>query len=295
MGGEEVPLLGTESPGAARKDEKLIVRFWGVRGSIPVPGPGTVRSGGNTPCVEIQYMGRETIILDAGSGIRLLGLDLDRRPRERLVMVLLFSHTHWDHIQGFPFFSPVRIRNNRLVILGGRRVGPHLEQVLAGQMSDVYLPFALEDLRADVLIKEAFDGEKLVIGDTISVLPRRLNHPGGVFGYRISRQGKVVVYASDVSHPQEELDERVVELAQGADLLIHDAQFTPEEKRQRPGWGHSSWEEAVKVAVRAGVQRLALFHHDPLHDDDELDEIERQAQARFAGAFLAREGMEIGI
>lgn len=295
MQDKEISMPEADASGSAGKAEELAIRFWGVRGSIPVPGPGTVRSGGNTPCVEIQYVGRETLILDAGTGIRLLGLDLDRRPRERLVAVLLFSHTHWDHIQGFPFFSPARMRNNRLVILGGRRVGPHLEQVLAGQMSDAYLPFTLDDLRADVLIKEAVDGEKLVIGDTISVLPRRLNHPGGVFGYRISRRGKVVVYASDVSHPQEGLDERVVELAQGADLLIHDAQFTPEERRQRPDWGHSSWEEAVEVAIQAGVRRLALFHHDPMHDDDQLDEIERQAQARFAGAFLAREGMEVRI
>jgi phosphoribosyl 1,2-cyclic phosphodiesterase len=271
------------------------VRFWGVRGSIPVPGPDTVRTGGNTPCVEIQTADREVIIIDAGTGIRLLGLDLNRRPAERMVGVLLFSHTHWDHIQGLPYFSPANLRQNRLVILGEQRVGQHLEQILEGQMTDAYLPFTLEDLRADLLIKEVRDGERIVVGNTVSVLPRRLSHPGGVFGYRIRSQGKTVVYASDISHPVGGLDERVVGLARDCDLLIHDAQYTRQEKLDRPGWGHSSWEDAVQTAQEANVGKLALFHHDPLHSDDELDEFERLAQARFPGAVLAREGMEISV
>ena len=271
------------------------VRFWGVRGSIPVPGPDTVRVGGNTACVEVQTEDREVLIIDAGTGIRLLGLDLARRPTERLIAVLLFSHTHWDHIQGLPFFTPAAMKQNREVVLGERRVDRRLEQVLAGQMVDAYLPFSLEDLRADLLIKEVHDGEKLVIGNATSVLPKRLQHPGGVFGYRITCRGKSVVYASDVSHPLDKPDPDVLELAQDADLLIHDAQYTPEEKVRYADWGHSSWTDAVKVAQQAHVQRLALFHHDPLHTDDELDEIERQAQATFPGAFLAREGMAITI
>lgn len=268
------------------------VRFWGVRGSIPVPGPETVRVGGNTPCVEIETADREVIILDAGTGIRLLGLDIARRPTNRLIGVLLFSHTHWDHIQGLPFFSPARLRDNRLVILGERRVDRRLEKVLAGQMVDSYLPFTLHDLHADLLIKEVHDGEKIVVGNTTTILPRRLPHPGGVFGYRISCQGKAVVYASDVNHPPDGLSLSLIELAQNADLLIHDAQFTPAEKKERPGWGHSSWLEAVEAAQRANVGQLALFHHDPMHTDDELEEIERQAQARFPSAFLAKEGLE---
>ena len=140
----------------------MLVKFWGVRGSFPVPGPDTVRVGGNTTCVEVQTADREVLILDAGMGIRLLGLDLARRAPERLIAVLLFSHTHWDHIQGLPFFSPATLRRNRLVILGQRRVDKQLEQILAAQMSDAYLPFTLEDLRADLLIKEVRDGERIV-------------------------------------------------------------------------------------------------------------------------------------
>jgi len=271
------------------------IKFWGVRGSIPVPGPDTVRSGGNTPCVEIQTEDREVLILDAGTGIRLLGDELMTRPTERIVAVLLFSHTHWDHIQGLPFFSPARLRHNRLVILGGRRVGRHLEHVLAGQMTDAYLPFTLDDLQADVLIKEVHDQERIVVGNNISVMPRKLPHPGGVFGYRISVQDKTVVYATDINHPVTGPDQRLIELAQDADLLIHDTHFTCEEKQQKPDWGHSSWEEAVQVSLDAGVKRLALFHHNPYHSDDQLDELEKLAQERFPGAFLAREGLEIEI
>jgi phosphoribosyl 1,2-cyclic phosphodiesterase len=233
------------------------------------------------------------LILDAGMGIRLLGEDLAERAPSRLIAVLLFSHTHWDHIQGLPFFTPARLRHNRLVIMGQRRVGKHLEQILAGQMSDAYLPFALDDLHADLLVKEVHDGERIVIGNETKVLPMRLNHPSGVFGYRIRCQDKVVVYATDVNHPLVELDPRVVELARGADLLIHDAQYTPEEKQERHDWGHSSWLEAVRVGQAAGVKRLALFHHDPGHCDDDLDEIERQAQAILPCSFLAREGLEL--
>jgi phosphoribosyl 1,2-cyclic phosphodiesterase len=269
------------------------VRFWGVRGSFPVPGPDTVRVGGNTPCVEVETADREVLILDAGMGIRLLGLDLTHRSSDRLIAVLLFSHTHWDHIQGLPFFSPARLRHNRLVIMGERRVDKRLEQILAGQMSDAYLPFTLEDLHADLLIKEVHDGERIVIGNQTTVLPKRLSHPAGVFGYRIRCQDRVLVYATDVNHPLDGLDPSVVELARDADLLIHDAQFTPQEKRERPDWGHSSWLEAVQVALQGGVRRLALFHHDPMHTDDELDEIELQAQSLLASAFVAREGMEV--
>lgn len=260
-----------------------------------MPGPDTVRVGGNTPCVEIRTMDREVIVLDAGTGIRLLGLDLDQEPIERLIAVLLFSHTHWDHIQGLPFFSPARLRNNRLVILGERRVDRQLEQVLAGQMINAYLPFTLEDLHADLLIKEVHDGEMFIVGNSTSILAKRLPHPGGVFGYRVNCQGKATVYATDVNHPPGDPAPCVIELAQDADLLIHDAQFTPEEKRERQGWGHSSWMEAIEVAQRANVRRLALFHHDPLHTDDELEEIEQQAQAVFPPTFLAREGMELTL
>lgn len=271
------------------------VRFWGVRGSTPAPGPGTVLVGGNTPCVEVTTVDREVLIIDAGTGIRLLGSDLLERRLERLVAVLLFSHTHWDHIQGLPFFRPARSSANRLVILGPRRLGKTLEQILADQMVDAYLPFTFQDLGADLIIKEVHNGEPLVVGNHTTILPRRLRHPGGVFGYRIGCKGKAMVYASDTSHPVGSLDPNLIELARGADLLIHDAHFTPEEKLEHPEWGHSSWREAVDVAIEAGARKVALFHHDPERTDAELEEIEIKARAIFPGAFVAREGMIVTL
>jgi phosphoribosyl 1,2-cyclic phosphodiesterase len=271
------------------------VKFWGVRGSIPVPGPDTVQVGGNTSCVEVHTGEREVLILDAGTGIRVLGLDLVQRSPDGLEAVLLFSHTHWDHIQGLPFFAPARDPRTQLAILGQWRVDMQLRQVLASQMGHVYLPFGLEDLDADLSFKEVRAGERVAIGDRTQVLPERLPHPGGVFGYRINCQGKIAVYATDVGHPKDGLNQRVVDLARDADLLIHDAQFTPEQKSQYPYWGHSSWLEAVQVAQAADVRRLALFHHDPLRTDSQLEEIEREAQSLLPGAFVAREGMEIAV
>ncbi len=271
------------------------VKFWGVRGTIPVPGPDTVQVGGNTACVEVQTVNGEVVILDAGTGIRLLGLDLIHRNTDQLKAVVLFSHTHWDHIQGLPFFAPAMREHNHLRVLGERRVDGQLQQVLASHMSNAYLPFGLDDLDAQLEFEEIQDGEQIVTGAETAVAARRLPHPGGAFGYRIDCQGKVVAYATDVGHPAGGLDAGVLDLARGADLLIHDAQFTPREKQKYPHWGHSSWMEATQVAQEAGVQRLALFHHDPLRTDDELMEIEREAQLRFAGAFVAREGMEIEL
>jgi phosphoribosyl 1,2-cyclic phosphodiesterase len=269
------------------------VKFWGVRGTVPVPGVDTVRIGGNTPCVEVQTEDREVLVLDAGTGIRLLGLDLVDRSAGQLSVVLLFSHTHWDHIQGFPFFYPARQLRTRLLIFGERRVDRQLKQLLASQMSDAYFPLALEDLKADLLFREVQDSERIQVGAHTTVVPQRVPHPGGVFGYRISCLGKTVVYATDANHPLEGLHARTVELARDADLLIHDAQFTPREKEARPDWGHSSWVEAIHAAQEANVRQLALFHHDPARTDDEVEQIEREAQALFPAAFAAREGMEI--
>ncbi len=271
------------------------VRFWGVRGSFPVPGPSTVQVGGNTPCVEIRTPDGQFLILDAGTGIRALGNDLLHRHPDRLIGTIFFSHTHWDHIQGFPFFAPARLRHNRFVIFGEKRIGDRLEQVLQDQMRDSYLPFGFQDMMADLLVKEVQVGEAIVVGDETIVRAAPLFHPGGVFGYRIECRGRSLTYATDVGHPTDRLDPRVVALAQGADLLIHDAQFQPHEKHAHPDWGHSSWEEAALVARAAGARRLALFHHSPDHTDVELQQIERQTQAIFATAFLAREGEVVDL
>jgi phosphoribosyl 1,2-cyclic phosphodiesterase len=271
------------------------VTFWGVRGSFPVPGPDTVRVGGNTPCVEIATSDAGVLILDAGTGIRALGLDLVRRPGPVQHMTLLLSHTHWDHIQGLPFFAPIRLAGRRLEIVGERRAGRALEQVLAVQMDERFLPFGPGDLAADLHFDEIQEGEELAVGECTSVVAAHFPHPGGVLAYRVSCRGRDLVYATDVGHPEAGPDPKLVALATGADLLIHDAHFDPAEKADHPDWGHSSWLDAVGAARAAGVGQLALFHHAPARGDEQLERIEEEARTLFPQTFLAREGMEVMV
>lgn len=269
------------------------VTFWGVRGSIPAPGPETVRVGGNTPCVEVRTPAGDLLILDAGTGIRRLGLALESQGPQRTIAHLFLSHTHWDHIQGLPFFAPARRRGNRFTIMGEKRVDERLERVLAGQYMDTYLPFSLREMEADILIKEIHEGETVVLGERTLVSACRLDHPGGVLAYRIRCGDRALVYATDLRHPAGGLDARLLALAERADLLIHDAHFGPEEVALYPHWGHSSWLQALAVAEAAQVGSLAFFHYSPNDTDDDLEDMERQAQSRFPGAFLSREGMTV--
>lgn len=272
------------------------IRFWGVRGTIPTPGPDTIKYGGNTSCVEVRTSDQQLIIIDAGSGIRHLGKELVRTSPGRIVGSILISHTHWDHIQGFPFFSPVFGRTNRFVLVGKKRVSTQLEEIMAGQFIEPYLPFAYKSLPADLLVKEVKDGETLIIGDDTKVTVADLNHPGGCLGFRIENNGVVFVYCSDVSHYDDGFDQNLLQLAHGADLLVHDSHFGSLEERQRfSEYGHSSWQEAAQAAVEARVGSLALFHYSPDLKDIELEEMLQKARALFPNTFLSREGMEIEL
>ena len=302
------------------------VRFWGVRGSIPVPGPQTNRYGGNTSCVELEAEGCAPIIIDAGTGIRRLGKELAQREfREgRGTAHLLISHTHWDHIQGLPFFSPLYTRGNRLHLYARRR-DTHLRAVFASQTDGPYFPVSLDELRADVEFHELGDSHAFEIGPA-RVRCTRLNHPWIALAYRVEVGGRSVVYASDtapftdilfehefIGHPPapgEAIDpdkasalgamrQALVELCRGVDLLIYDTQFTPEEYRQKPHWGHSTPDDAISVAREAGVRQLCLYHHAPHRTDDEQDAILASYQQAVAGKGLtlvaAQEGMTIDV
>ena len=272
------------------------IRFWGVRGTIPVPGPDTVKMGGNTSCIDVLTSDRQLIILDAGSGIRRLGQQLQKENPERIVGNILISHTHWDHIQGFPFFAPVFGRQNRFVLIGRRRVNKRLVETLAGQFIEPYLPFSYKALPADLIVKEIEGGETFIIGDNTKVLAADLNHPGGCLGYRIENDGIVFTYCSDVSHYDDRFDPNVLKLAEGADLLVHDAHFpTMAERNQFSDWGHSCWEEAVQVAIEARVKTLALFHYAPDLTDEQAEQILYEARRQFPNTILAREGAEIEL
>jgi len=272
------------------------VQFWGVRGTIPVPGPETLRTGGNTACIAVFTSDQHLIIIDAGSGIRRLGQKLMKDNPGRIVGTLLISHTHWDHIQGFPYFAPAFERNNRFVVVGQKRVGQRLEQILARQIIEPYLPFDYKMLPADFHVKEIEDNEVLVIGDETTVRAATLNHPGDSLGFRIENNRAVLAYCTDTTHPDDGIEPGVLTVAQDADLLIHDSHFSVEGREQFSGWGHSSWLEAAQAARAANVKCLALYHYSPDATDDYLEnEMLCQAREVFPNTILSREGMALDL
>jgi phosphoribosyl 1,2-cyclic phosphodiesterase len=272
------------------------VRFWGVRGSIASSGSRLQDVGGNTSCVEVRA-GTQTLILDAGTGLRELGLALQRDGRAgRLTM--LVSHFHWDHIQGFPFFGPAYAPGNEIQIFGAPEPGAGaLRDAFAAQMRPPHFPVGLEAMRAELRFRELRPGGEFAVGDVL-VRTAAARHPNDCVAYRVEHEGASVVYATDTEHDADSgrLDQNLLALARGADLLIYDAQYTPEEYAAgKRGWGHSTAEEGVRLAEAAGCARLALFHHDPAHDDGAVAHIEARARARFAGACAAREGMVVDL
>lgn len=275
---------------------RLRVRFWGVRGTVPTPGPGTVRFGGNTPCIDILTSDQQLIIIDAGTGIRNLGDELGRSGLGSIDATMLLSHTHWDHIQGLPFFDPLLGRRNSFRMYGPRRHNLSLEETVARQFLEPYLPFAYRSLAAELKVIEKNAGEVIEIGQNSVVRTGEMKHPGGCLGFRIEDNGVVLAYCSDTAHNGEQFTESVLELAEGADLLIHDAHFRDMTvARAFEDWGHSCWEQAVRVAEEASVRTLALFHYAPGLIDNEIDEIVAKARRVFARTIAAREGLILDL
>ena len=272
----------------------MYIRFWGVRGTIPTPGRETIDVGGNTSCIEVRTSDDQLIILDAGTGILPLGRHLLKENPGRIIGSILISHTHWDHIQGFPFFSPIWGRTNRFILVGRKRVGQRLEEIVSGQFMEPYLPFAYKSLPADLLVKEVDDDETLIIGDKTRVQVANMNHPGGCLGFRIENGDSVFAYCSDVGHADDAFDPSVLRLAEGADLLVHDSHFaTLDERNMRRDWGHSTWLEAAQVAMEARVKNLALFHFSPDMNDTAVEQIAQKARNIFPRTLIAREGLEL--
>jgi len=272
------------------------VTFYGTRGTMPVANPNYTRFGGNTACILVAFSTGRVAILDAGTGIRKLGNDLLRSSHEQFGNIsIILSHTHWDHIQGFPYFELAYDprRNFTISICGKGRMGKDLKSIFSTQMQNDFFPVSLEEMGAkftflqpDITTYEHPSGIKLEAS--------KHSHRGDAYGYRIEEGGKTLVYCTDVEH-KDGIDPNVVALSKNADLLIHDAQYTPDELKVKRGWGHSSWEQAIEVAERAGVKKLALFHHDPEHNDTFLLNMEIECRKRFADLFLAREGDEITL
>ncbi len=240
---------------------------------------------------------KRTVILDAGTGIRELGKEMARDPHLGIdrECFLAFSHFHWDHIQGLPFFAPAYDPRRKFTIsaIGRGHYGKDLRSIFEAQMQEEYFPVSLEGMGAKIEFLHHPDSHMSFDEAFVKVVKH--NHPGGAYSYRFQdTDGKVVVCCTDIEHG-ENIDLRIVELAQGADLLIHEAQYTPEELPRFKGWGHSSWTQAVDVAEQANVKRLIITHHDPDHDDKFLTGIEKKCQERFPNSALAREGMEVVV
>jgi phosphoribosyl 1,2-cyclic phosphodiesterase len=303
------------------------IRFWGVRGSIPVPGPQTNRYGGNTSCVEVRPKDGTQIIIDAGTGIRKLGKELMQGAfgEGKGNAHLLISHTHWDHIQGMPFFAPLYQQGNKLYVYARQRDDTHLRAVFASQTEDPYFPVPFNSLKADVAFRELVEGAQFSIGET-RIRCTRLNHPWIAMAYRLDCDGASAVYCTDTApftdillenefiaqaprpgdplppeHAKKlrDMRDQLVDLCRGADFLIYDTQFTRDEYRAKPHWGHSTPWDAVEIAHAAKVGTLALFHHDPTRTDEAQDRILDEVRTATAGSGLeiiaAAEQLEVKL
>jgi phosphoribosyl 1,2-cyclic phosphodiesterase len=288
----------------------LTLTFWGTRGSIPAPGPSTVRYGGNTPCVELRTGDGGLVILDAGTGIRELGRALLERGNGKPIAGDIFlTHTHWDHIQGIPFFAPLFRKGNRFTIWGAGSLQAGIGRVVRDQMSPVVFPVSFEELEAQVEFQEFAGGRRAGPGYEVSTLAVR--HPGGAMGYRFTTGNagdRALVYVSDNELSSEARyndapgwRERLVEFVRGASVLVHDTMYTASEYGSFVGWGHSTHDQAVELALDADVERLVLFHHRPERSDDEVDRCVERCRATVArrGRALevvaAAEGMTLHV
>jgi phosphoribosyl 1,2-cyclic phosphodiesterase len=291
--------------------KKIAVKFWGTRGSIPTPSPLTVKYGGNTPCVSVSYDDNKRIIFDAGTGIRELGNYLSKTQKKTMSHIFL-THFHWDHIQGLPFFAPAFSADNRITIYGCENQKTKLSKVLSDQMESSYFPVPLKKLGAKLTFRPLTEETYPIEGLTVKTI--FLNHPGNSLGYLITHRDKTIGYLTDNEftsgsikkskfNPKsgDDYNLKIIHAMKGADLVIFDAQYTPEEYRHKKGWGHSHYENVLAVAMAAEIKKCVLFHHDPSHTDADLDKIGihcskiikrlRESMA----CVVAQEGLEIEL
>jgi phosphoribosyl 1,2-cyclic phosphodiesterase len=269
---------------------EVSIRFWGVRGSIACPGPHTVRYGGNTSCVEIRC-GERLLIMDGGTGLREFGREL-LKDGGTVDADLFYSHTHFDHICGLPFFAPCYARGNKIRLWAGHLLPANqLENVLYGMMMAPLFPVPITLLNPQVSFTDFFNGETLTPHPGITLRTGQLNHPNGATGYRIEYRGKSIAYITDTEHTKDGLDRNILALVDHADIMIYDCTYTDTEFPAHVNWGHSTWQEGVRLADAAKVKTLVIFHHDPGHDDAFMDSVANAASVLRPGTIVAREGM----
>lgn len=269
----------------------LKVKFWGVRGSIACPSADHIRYGGNTSCLEVTA-GDRRLVLDAGTGVRGLGQTFLKDDVSQIHMLL--THTHWDHINGFPFFVPAYDPRRSIHIMAGHLRGREgIQNVLAAQMDNPMFPVPLSAMQAKMRFEDFEAGMSFNIYDDVHVRTALLNHPNGATGYRIEHGGYSICYVTDTEHVAGKMDQNILGLIEGADLMIYDSTYTEEEFPNRIGWGHSTWNEGVRLCREAGVKSMAIFHHDPEHDDLFMDKLGEEAKKEWDATFVAQEGMEL--
>ncbi len=270
------------------------IKFWGVRGSIACPSADHMRYGGNTSCIEV-FIDDRIFVLDAGTGMRDLGQEfLDRDVREAH---LLLTHTHWDHINGFPFFTPAYDPARTIHVMAGHLsdVPGGIQGALAAQMDSPMFPIPLEAMQAKIHFEDFRAGDSFDLYPDVRVKTAPLNHPNGSTGYRIEYGGKSLCYITDTEHVVGQPDQNILALIEGADLVIYDSMYTEEEFPSKIGWGHSTWNEGMALCRAANVKRLGIFHHEPVHNDDFMDKLAAEATAAWDGCFVTREGMTVKI
>jgi phosphoribosyl 1,2-cyclic phosphodiesterase len=274
--------------------DRLSVTFWGVRGSIACPGPATAGYGGNTACLEIRAADK-LLIFDAGTGLKPFGGALAKQGAA-LDVDWFFTHTHFDHIQGIPFFSPLYDRRNRFRLRAGHLMPEmNLKQVLSEMMSAPLFPIPIGIFAAQIEFADFRAGETHDLGGGVVVKTAPLNHPNRATGYRVEVGKKAICYVTDTEHVPGRPDANVLKLIEGADIVVYDSTYTDQEYPAHVGWGHSTWQEGVRLAEKAGAKRLAIYHHDPDHDDAFMDQVAADAEKMRPGTFVAREGTTIEV
>jgi phosphoribosyl 1,2-cyclic phosphodiesterase len=288
------PRSESRVPRRSATSSQVAVRFWGVRGGIACPDPKTAKYGGNTACIEVRFDDK-LLIFDGGTGLRRLGETLVASG-SKLKADIFYSHFHMDHVCGLPFFTPCYIPTNQIRLWGGSLLpGRTTKQALSAMMADPLFPVGLDEFKAKIEYCDFRPGETLTPYPGVMLKTAPLNHPGGCTGYRLDVGDKVIAYVTDTEHKSGTLDRNVLDLIEGADLLIYDANYTDDEFSKHIGWGHSTWQEGVRLADAANVDTLVLFHHDPQHDDEILDRIGAEVDARRPGTIVGREGLEIYV
>jgi len=273
------------------------IRFWGVRGSRPVPGFTTLRYGGNTPCVEVRT-DKRIFIFDAGTGICELAKDIIKKQVTEAEIYV--THTHWDHIHGFPFFTPAFIPGNKFTLHGPAQCKMAFSEIMRSQMAPPFFPLTMDAFSADISVRELNDNETVSYPEGCHVKTCKTNHPDGCLAYRLEYQKKSICYITDTEH-YAKIDTSLKAFCSEADLMIYDASYTDSEytgengSAGNAGWGHSTWQEAIKLAKASHTKKLVLFHHAPFRSDEQLDAINIAAQSQFPACITAMEGMEIEI